>query len=158
MKYLPPVWPKMLPKLKMLKIYWNLTHSIFEICQSWFSCQKWFLLNIYHLLDPNWSQNWKCSGFIDIWHIWYFEYPNLDFDIKNYFLWNIYQLLGSNWKFDKNWNLVKIFDKNYFLLNLKNANQSKQKVKNNIYRGILKTVPNTYNGAFLRKYRISFNL
>ena len=55
--YLPPVRPKLLPKLNMLIIHWILTHSIFKICQSLFWCQKWFLLNIYHLFDPNWSQN-----------------------------------------------------------------------------------------------------
>ena len=34
--------------------------------------------NIYHLLDPNWSHNWKCSKFIEIWHILYFKYASLD--------------------------------------------------------------------------------
>ena len=48
MRYLPPVRPKMVPKLKMLRIYWNLTHVIFRIPQSRFWCQKLFLLNIYH--------------------------------------------------------------------------------------------------------------
>ena len=33
-KYLPPVQPKLVPKSKVLRIYWNLTHSIFRICQS----------------------------------------------------------------------------------------------------------------------------
>ena len=56
MKYLSPVRPKLVPKLKVLRIYWNLAHSIFQICQSQFWCQKWFLLNIYHLLGPNWSK------------------------------------------------------------------------------------------------------
>ena len=36
MKYLPPAKRKMVPKLKMLRIYGNLAHSIFEICQSRF--------------------------------------------------------------------------------------------------------------------------
>ena len=34
----------------------------------------------------DWSQNWKCSEFIEIWHIWYFEYPNLGFDVKVIFI------------------------------------------------------------------------
>ena len=51
-KYLTIVRPKLVPKLKVLKIYWNLTHSMFQICESRFWCQKWFLLNIYHLLGP----------------------------------------------------------------------------------------------------------
>ena len=39
-KYLPPVGPKLVPKLKVLKIYWNLAHLIFQICRSRFYCQK----------------------------------------------------------------------------------------------------------------------
>ena len=113
-KYLPSVRPKLVPKLKILRIYRNLAHSIFQICQSWFWCQKLFLLNIYHLLGRNWSQNEKCLGLIEIWHIWYFEYPDLDFDVKNYFLSNIFQLLGQNWSKNKKmlsiyWNLIKIW-------------------------------------------------
>ena len=38
-----------------------------------------------HLFGPNWSQNEKCSEFIEIWHIQYFKYFNLDFDVKNGF-------------------------------------------------------------------------
>ena len=55
MKYLSPVRPKLAPKLKVLRIWWNLAHWIFQIFQSRFWCQKWFLLNIYHLLGPKWS-------------------------------------------------------------------------------------------------------
>ena len=66
-KYLPPVQPKLVPKLKVLRIYWNLAHSIFQICQSRFWCQKWFLLSIYHLLGPDWFQYEKCSELIEIW-------------------------------------------------------------------------------------------
>ena len=40
MKYLPPVRPKMVPNVKMLRNYWNLTHVIFRISQSRFWCQK----------------------------------------------------------------------------------------------------------------------
>ena len=57
MKYLPPVRSKLVPKWKMLRIYWNLVHLIFQICSSRFCCQKWFLLHIYPLLDLNWLQN-----------------------------------------------------------------------------------------------------
>ena len=39
-KYLSPVWHKLVPKLEALRIYWNLAQSIFQICQSWFCCQK----------------------------------------------------------------------------------------------------------------------
>ena len=98
-RYLTPVRAKLVAKWKVLRICWNLAHLIFQICKSQSWCQKWFLLNIYHLLGTNWSQNWKCSEFIEIWHIWYFEYPDLDFDIKNFFLSNIYQLLQSLTKY-----------------------------------------------------------
>ena len=35
-KYLPPVGPKMFPKLKMLKIYRNLAQLIFQVCRPLF--------------------------------------------------------------------------------------------------------------------------
>ena len=35
-------WPKLVSKLKMLNIYWNLAHIIFEVWQSVFQCQKDF--------------------------------------------------------------------------------------------------------------------
>ena len=95
-KYLPPIRPTLVPKLRVLRIYWNLVHSIFQICQSRFWWQKWFLLNLYNLLGPNCSPNWKYSEFIEIWYTWYSEYPDLDFDVKNYFLLTIDQLLGPN--------------------------------------------------------------
>ena len=82
-KYLPLFWPKLVTKLKVLRIYWNLANLLFQICQSRFWYQKWFLWNTYLLLEPNSSQNKKCPRFIEIWHIWYLEYPNLNFDVKN---------------------------------------------------------------------------
>ena len=58
-KYLPPALPKLVPKLKALRIYWNLAYSIFQICQPRFWCQKWFFWIIHLLLVSNWSQNQK---------------------------------------------------------------------------------------------------
>ena len=43
MKYLPHFRSKLVPKLNMLKIYWNLAYLIFRICRFWFKCQKIFL-------------------------------------------------------------------------------------------------------------------
>ena len=40
---LPPVRPKLAPKLNMLRIYWNLAYLIFQICRFWFKCQKLFM-------------------------------------------------------------------------------------------------------------------
>ena len=90
----------MVPKLKMLRIYWNFAHLIFQISRFRFLCQRLFLLNIYHLLGPNWSQNEKYSEFIKIWHI----ILNMSISIlmsKMLFLSNIYQLLRPNWSQNK---------------------------------------------------------
>ena len=84
-KYLPPIHPKLVLKLKGIRIYWNLAQLIFQISRSRFWCQKLFLLNTYHLFGPNWSQNEKCSEFIETWHIRYFKYTSLNFDVKNDF-------------------------------------------------------------------------
>ena len=106
-KYLPPF------QLKMLRIYQNLAHPIFQIFQSRFGCQKWFLLNIYHLLGPNWSQNQKYLEFIKIWHIGYFKYASLGFSVENVFLSNIYQFarpkLIQKWKMVRvSWDLIEL--------------------------------------------------
>ena len=42
MKYLPPVRPKMFPKLKTLRIYWNLAQVIFRISQLDFGVKNYF--------------------------------------------------------------------------------------------------------------------
>ena len=55
-KYLPIARPQLFPKWKMLRIYWNLAELIFQIYQFQSWCQKWFSLNIYHLLGPNSSK------------------------------------------------------------------------------------------------------
>ena len=31
-KYLPPAGPKMVPKLKMFRIYRNMAHLLFQVC------------------------------------------------------------------------------------------------------------------------------
>ena len=49
-KYLPLVSLKLVPKLKMLLIYWNLAHCMFQIYWFRFWYQKLFLWNIYQLL------------------------------------------------------------------------------------------------------------
>ena len=113
MKYLPPVRPKMVLKIKMLRIYWSLALVIFRISRSQFWSQKLFLLSTYHLFGPNWSQNSNCSEFIEIWHIQYLKYANLDFDVKTWFLLD--HLLGPNWF--QNWKcsgFIKIWHIWYF--------------------------------------------
>ena len=82
-KYLPPVRPKLIPKLKILNFFSKiickflanvrpncLVHSIFQICQSKFWCQKWFLWNIYLLrgqINPKIKVAVKFT--FDIWSI-----------------------------------------------------------------------------------------
>ena len=70
-KYLAPVWPKLVPKLKLLRTYWYVAHLIFRISRSRFWCQKLFSLNTYHLFDPNYpkiksAQNLLNFGTFDI--------------------------------------------------------------------------------------------
>ena len=45
-----------------------------------------FLSNISQYLGPNWSQNEKCSEFIEIWPNRYFKYCDFNFDVKNDFI------------------------------------------------------------------------
>ena len=45
MKYLPPVRPKLVPKLKVLRIYWNFSQLVFQTSRSQSWCQKLFLLD-----------------------------------------------------------------------------------------------------------------
>ena len=108
-----PVRPKLVPKLKMLRIYWNLAHFIFRISWSRFWCQRLFLLNIYrHMLGPNWSQIKKYSGFIEIWQIQDLKYGNLHFDVKNVFyqiFTNCQAQLVPKWKMLRiYWNLAEL--------------------------------------------------
>ena len=106
MKYLPPVRPKFFPNIKVFRIYWNLEHFIFRISRSRFWYQKLSSLNTYHLFGPNWSQYQKCSEFIEIWHIQYFKYANLDFNVKNDFF--IKYLLGPNVQSCSKWKIKLI--------------------------------------------------
>ena len=86
-KFSPTVRPKLVPKLKVLRIYWNLAHSIFQICQSKFWCQKWFSWNIYLQTDqsnPKIKINLKFNLCL-----WYFQYSNLEYEIWYKFHWTI---------------------------------------------------------------------
>ena len=99
MKYLPPVRPKMFPKLKIFRIYWNLVHLVLQICQSQFWYQKCFFFSIKYLptarpqLVPKWtilSVYWNLTALI-------FQICWLQFWCQKWFLLNIYHLLGPNW-------------------------------------------------------------
>ena len=73
MKYLPPIRPKLVPKLKKLRLNWNLTYSLFRI---------WTISILMSKID---FVKYLSPGFIEIWHIWYFKYADLNFNVKNNF-------------------------------------------------------------------------
>ena len=110
-KYLPPVQPKLVPKLKVLRIYWNLLHSTFQICQSQLWCQigpKIRNAQDFLKFDTFDISNMPISilmSNIIFYQIFTNSWAQIDPKI-----WNAQNLLN----FDKNWNLIKIFDKNYF--------------------------------------------
>ena len=84
-KYLQPVRPKLVSKLKMLSIYWNLTHLIFWISQCWFWWQKLFLMKYLPIARPKLVPKWKMLRFywnlinIEIWKNFLIK---IIFDIK----------------------------------------------------------------------------
>ena len=55
-KHLKPARSNLVPKLKVLRIYWNLANKIFQNANPCFWCQKLFLWNIYNLIYPTWSK------------------------------------------------------------------------------------------------------
>ena len=89
-KHVPLVWPKLIPKLKVLRIYWNLAHSIFQIYQSRLWCQKWFLWNICQAkLTPRLKLLWNLCLIFQVFQSWQWDL------IKNWL--NIYYMLCQNW-------------------------------------------------------------
>ena len=52
---------------------------------SIFNVKNDFLSNMWQLLGPNWSENEKCSEFIEICLNFYFKYADLNLDFKNDF-------------------------------------------------------------------------
>ena len=96
-KYLPRVRPKLVPKLKVHRIYWNLEHSIFQICAISILISKMFFYkiftNCYSLIGPKMinTQNLLRFGQVDI--------SNMLTSIlmSKWFILNIYYLLGPNW-------------------------------------------------------------
>ena len=103
MNYLPPVTPEMVPKLKMLRIYWSLALVIFRTSQSRSQC---------HLFVPNCPQNKKCSEFIETWHILYFKYTSINLMSKMIFIKYLppagSKLVPKSKMLRIYWNLIKI--------------------------------------------------
>ena len=99
MKYLPPVRPKMAPKLRMLRIYWNLAHIIFRISWFRFWCQKLFSLNT--TCSAKMVAKLKALRIYRNLALLVFETCQSRFWCQKWFLINIYHLLGPNWS--QNW-------------------------------------------------------
>ena len=106
MKYLSHVRPKMLPKLKMLRIYRNLAHLMLQVCRNFkydisnmliSILMSFFLVKYLPIaslqLVPKWKIRriyWNLVALI--FQIWWSQ-----FCCQKWFLFNIYQLLGLNW-------------------------------------------------------------
>ena len=114
MKYLLPVRSKMVPKLKMLRIYWNLVHVVFWISQSRFRCQK-VLITCLTQIGPKIksAQNLLKFGTLDILNTSISTLMSKMIFIK--YLLPARPKLVPKWKMLRiYWNWIKIFHKNYF--------------------------------------------
>ena len=103
MKYLPPVRPKMIPKLKMPRIYWNLTRDISNIPISVFMSKIIFI----KYLPTAWPKLVPKLKVLRIyWNLahWIFRICQSRFWCQKSFLSNRYNLLGPNWS--QNWKFV----------------------------------------------------
>ena len=80
-KYLPADGPKMISKLKMRRIYWNLAYDFLNMSISIFMSK---IIFVKHLppLSPKFVPKLKSSEFAEIWLIWYFNYSDLHFNVK----------------------------------------------------------------------------
>ena len=96
MKYLPPARSKLVPKMKILRIYRNLAHLIFKYPDLKFDVKVIFikyLPPIRPTLVP------KLRVLRIYWNLVHsiFQICQSRFWCRKCFLSNIYQLLGSNW-------------------------------------------------------------
>ena len=89
-KHVPLVRHKLIPKLKVLRMFWNLAHSIFQICQSRFWCQKQFLWNIFLAkLTPRLKLLWNLCLIFQVFQSWQWNLIKVSL--------NIYYMLCQNW-------------------------------------------------------------
>ena len=108
MKHLSPVRPKFVPKLKILKIYWNLAHLMLQICQSRFWHQKYFFIKSLPVARPQLIPKWRMLRIY--WNLadLIFQICRSQFWCQKGFLLNIYYLPGANWsKINSVQNLLK---------------------------------------------------
>ena len=94
MKYLPPVRSKLVPKLKMLRIYWNLAHLIFKHVDLNLNVKNIFIKYLPPVrpkLVP------KLKMLIIYWNLVHkiFQIYQFRVQCQNWFLWNTYQLLDQ---------------------------------------------------------------
>ena len=78
-KYLPSVRSKLVPKLKVLRIYWNLAHSIFQICQSQFVMLKMIFTKYLPPVRPKLVPNLKMLRVY--WNLGTFDISNVPISI-----------------------------------------------------------------------------
>ena len=88
--------PKLVSKLKVLRNYWNLAHSVFQTCWPRFWRKNLFLLNTYHLFGPKWVPKLKVLRIY--WNLAHliFQICRSRFWCQKWFLLNIYHLLGPS--------------------------------------------------------------
>ena len=114
MKYLPPARSKLVPKMKILRIYRNLAHLIFKYPDLKFDVKVIFikyLPPIRPTLVP------KLRVLRIYWNLVHsiFQICQSRFWCRKCFLSNIYQLLGSNWpQNEKHSEFIKIWTSWYF--------------------------------------------
>ena len=95
MKYLAPVWPKLVPRLKMVRIYWNLgTFDISNIPIS-ILMSKIIFIKYVPLAQPKLILDLKLLRVY--WNVAHsiFQICQSGFWCQKWFLWNIYQLPGQ---------------------------------------------------------------
>ena len=95
MKYLPPVRPKLVPKWKILRIYWNL--GTFDIPNSpiLILLSKIIFIKYVPLVRPKMILKLKVLRIY--WNLAHsiFQICQSGFWCQKWFLWNIYQLPGQ---------------------------------------------------------------
>ena len=112
MKYLPTVRLKLVPKLKVVRIYWNLSHI--TNMSIWILMSKVIFIKYLPPARPKLVPKLKMLRIY--WNLVHliFRIPRSRFWCQKIIFIKYFPFAQNLFKFDKNWNLTKIFDKNYF--------------------------------------------
>ena len=89
-KYLPPARLKFFSKIKSAYIFWKL--GTFDISNKQISILKSKLIFMKYLplVRPKLAPKLKMLGSIEIWHIQYFKYADLQFNVKKMIICEIF--------------------------------------------------------------------